>query len=138
MRSKYFKNQDSVEQNNLIFSKYNYLLSYYFQIRFFLKSLCGNILPSQEEMIKEVSDHTSKKLVGDAKTKKIFVTNDDEDNEYFAILAAMADIEPMPPVMAPLYLKAKEMYYGNFLGFRNDVYEIIDPRHTFLHTIPKK
>lgn len=77
-------------------------------------------------MIKDIHDHVESKLVNGKPKKSYFITTAEEDADYYANLAAMANIQPLPKVLSKIHSRAVKQLYSNFPYFRNDKYKIID------------
>jgi len=97
------------------------------QVRFFVKTLTNsNILPNKSAMLADIEEQAKKKLTVGKPKKAYFRTTSDEDADYYDRLAAMADITPLPKVLAKIHARAAWKITENFPLFREDNYTIID------------
>lgn len=77
-------------------------------------------------MLNDINDYAQKKMENGYRKKTFFITTSEEDAAYYAELAKIANIEPVPKVMIDIFARALETLYHNYPDFRKDIYEIVD------------
>lgn len=96
------------------------------QVRFFLKTLSGEVsLPSKEEMIQDSEKETAKRREKGLKKKQFHMMGPMQD-EYYDSLSEAARLPRIPPVMTKLHNESSQRFLDDLVNYRNDVYRIID------------
>lgn len=97
-----------------------------FQARFYCQYLTGAMkLPSQHEMAliteKEYKEGLAKGYIN---SKAHFMGA--EQQKYFDELAKLANITPVPPVIAKIWKYTVDLYVTKFTEFRKSVFKIVN------------
>ncbi|KAK9505562.1 hypothetical protein O3M35_009584 [Rhynocoris fuscipes] len=101
------------------------------QVRYVLKVLEGEVkLPSKEEMLKDTENEMKLRKENGLK-KKQFHMMGPRQGDYYAELASLGNLPPLPPVMADLHNFASNRQLNDLKNFREDNYKIVDDK-TFI------
>uniref|UniRef100_A0A1B0CKM6 Flavin-containing monooxygenase n=1 Tax=Lutzomyia longipalpis TaxID=7200 RepID=A0A1B0CKM6_LUTLO len=100
------------------------------QVRFALKFITGaKELPPKEEMFASEKYEITRRLKKGISLRKAHFMGADQ-GKYFEDLARIADIKPLPPVLAVLHTEICALIRSDILNFRKTNYRIVDD-HTF-------
>lgn len=97
------------------------------QARFCLTFMTGRKeLPSKDEMMRDFKDDMqARKERGIFKNRAHFIGVDIQE-DYYADLARIADIEPIKPVISRMFKKGLSHFHNDSTDFRNDVFKVLD------------
>lgn len=96
------------------------------QARFFIATLNGTLqLPNKDDMQKDTDEEMAARWARGYSKRQAHLMGPAQE-KYYADLASMADLKPIPPVMIKLHKESMRRLMEDFLNYRNDVYRIVD------------
>lgn len=107
---------------------YQYVLSavLFFKVRFFLKSLKGDVtLPPREDMLADVDEHIREKLKLGLPIRKYHELGDQVQN-YLEDLAETSQLEHLPPVLYNIYNKTSDLRKTHLGRYREVIFHRLD------------